>query len=157
MYCDLLIARFGLIEKMKELDPGLDEAIATLLWASPRISTDIQEFKIIGDILGFKYGKKYAEACKTDALNNVNEKVKKRLGLEAPSKLLVEQYLIEIAKAHNVPFEPDQSVMLVSILLQKLFFLESNSATNKILWQKKNRELVTRTKSSSVWGRGQTS
>jgi hypothetical protein len=25
------------------------------------------------------------------------------------------------------------------------------------LWQKKNRELVTRTKSSSVWGRGQTS
>jgi vacuolar protein sorting-associated protein IST1 len=65
--------------------------------------------------LGYKYGKKYAEACKTDALNNVNDKVKKRLGLDAPSKLLVEQYLMEIAKNFNVPFEPDQSVMLVNI------------------------------------------
>jgi vacuolar protein sorting-associated protein IST1 len=65
-------------------------------------------------MLTFKYGKKYAEACKTDALNNVNEKVKRRLGLEAPSKLLVEQYLIEIAKSCNIPYEPDQSVMLVT-------------------------------------------
>lgn len=66
MFCDLLLARFGLIEKMKyiflpkktllnieinikkrELDPGLDEAIATLIWASPRVSTDIAEFKIV--------------------------------------------------------------------------------------------------------------
>ena len=66
-------------------------------------------------MLTFKYVKKYAEACKTDALGNVNEKVKKRLGLEAPPKLLVEQYLIEIAKMYNVPFEPDQTVMLVHI------------------------------------------
>lgn len=49
-----------------------------------------------------------------DTLNNVNEKVKKRLGLEAPCKLLVEQYLIEIAKNFNVVYEPDQSVMLRS-------------------------------------------
>ena len=49
-----------------------------------------------------------------DTLNNVNEKVKKRLGLEAPCKLLVEQYLIEIAKNFNVAYEPDQSVMLKS-------------------------------------------
>ena len=47
MFCDLLIARFGLIEKMKELDPGLDEAIATLLWSCPRISNDVEEFKIV--------------------------------------------------------------------------------------------------------------
>lgn len=68
----------------RELDPGLDESIATVLWASPRISNDIQEFKLIGDIFAHKYGKKYADACKADTLNNVNEKVKKRLGLEAP-------------------------------------------------------------------------
>ncbi|RNA37009.1 IST1 -like protein [Brachionus plicatilis] len=114
MFCDLLLARFGLIEKMKELDPGLDEAIGTLVWASPRISNDIQEFKLIGDAFSQKYGKKYADACKADTLNNVNEKVKKRLGLEPPSKLLVEQYLIEIAKNFNMPYEPDQSVMLRS-------------------------------------------
>lgn len=69
-----------------------------------------------------------------DTLNNVNDKVfkvfhnlivnrlkiwilkvKKRLGLEPPSKLLVEQYLIEIANNYNVKYEPDQAVMLVSI------------------------------------------
>jgi len=51
-----------------------------------------------------------------DTLNNVNEKVKRRLGLEPPSKLLVEQYLIEIAKNFNVPYDPDNTVMLVTDL-----------------------------------------
>lgn len=69
----------------------------------------------IGDIFTQKYGKKYADSCKADTLNNVNEKVKKRLGLEPPSKLLVEQYLIEIAKNFNITYEPDKAVMLVSI------------------------------------------
>ena len=29
----------------------------------------------IGEVFGNKYGKKYADACKVDALNNVNDKV----------------------------------------------------------------------------------
>ncbi len=44
----------------------------------------------------------------------MNEKVKRRLGLEAPPKLLVEQYLIEIAKNFNVDYTPDNAVMLAS-------------------------------------------
>lgn len=83
-------------------------------------------FEKIGDMLTFKYGKKYADACKTDALGNVNDKVKRRLGLEAPSKLLVEQYLIEIAKNFNVPFEPDQNVMLVRYSSLSRFNIKSN-------------------------------
>ena len=116
------------------MDPGLDEAIATLIWSAPRISNDILEFKIIGEILSSKYGKNYAEACRTDKTKNVNEKVsflydsidisiiffycikvKKRLGIEPPSKMLVEQYLIEIAKNFNINYVPDPSVMLVSV------------------------------------------
>ena len=61
-----------------------------------------------------KYGKNYAEACRADSINNVNEKVKRRLGFEAPPKLLVEQYLIEIAKNFQVPYVPDNDVMLAS-------------------------------------------
>lgn len=64
--------------------------------------------------MSHKYGKQYAEACKADKLNNVNEKVKKRLGLEAPPKLLVEQYLIEIAKNFNINYVPDNNVMLAA-------------------------------------------
>ena len=47
-----------------------------------------------------------------DKTKNVNEKVKKRLGVEPPSKVLVEKYLIEIAKNFNVPYTPDPTVML---------------------------------------------
>lgn len=42
MYCDLVLARFGLVTQMKELDEGLSEAISTLIWVAPRMHTDIQ-------------------------------------------------------------------------------------------------------------------
>ena len=36
------------------------------------------------------------------------------MGLEAPSKLLVEQYLIEIAKNFNINYAGDNSIMLAA-------------------------------------------
>lgn len=35
-----------------------------------------------------------------------------KLNVEAPPKILVERYLIEIAKNYNVPYEPDSVVMV---------------------------------------------
>ncbi|XP_061176718.1 IST1 homolog [Saccostrea echinata] len=111
MFCDLLLARFGLIQTQKELDPGLEEAIASIIWATPRLQADVQEFKIVTDQLTAKYGKEFGQACRTNELNNVNEKVMHKLGVQAPPKILVERYMIEIAKTYNVPFEPDPAVM----------------------------------------------
>lgn len=111
MYCDLLLARFGLIQTQKELDPGLEESISSLIWAAPRLQTDVQEMKAISEQLTAKYGKEFGQACRTNALNNVSEKVMHKLGVQAPPKILVERYMIEIAKSYNVPFEPDPSVM----------------------------------------------
>src|SRR4051812_41648827 len=34
MFCELLLARFGLIQQMKELDDGIAEAVSSLLWVS---------------------------------------------------------------------------------------------------------------------------
>lgn len=42
MYCDLILARFGLVTQMKELDEGLAEAISSLIWVAPRMHTDVQ-------------------------------------------------------------------------------------------------------------------
>lgn len=42
MYCDLLLARFGLITQMKDLDEGIAEAVSTLIWVSPRLQADVQ-------------------------------------------------------------------------------------------------------------------
>ncbi|KAK3098259.1 hypothetical protein FSP39_017664 [Pinctada imbricata] len=111
MYCDLLLARFGLIQTQKELDPGLEEAIASIIWATPRLQADVQEFKVVSDQLIAKYGKEFGQACRTNELNNVNEKMMHKLGVQAPPKILIEKYMAEIAIVYKVPFEPDQSIM----------------------------------------------
>lgn len=95
----------------RTLDEGLAEAISTVLWAAPRIQNDVQELKIISEILTTKYGKQYTEACREEAIHTISEKLKHKLGVQAPSKLLVEKYLIEIAKNYNVEYEPDPQVM----------------------------------------------
>lgn len=53
-------------------------------------------------------------------MNNVNDKVKRKLGVEPPPKILVENYLIEIAKNFNINYDPDKTVMLVSDYINTL-------------------------------------
>lgn len=71
MYCDLILARFGLIQQIKyilfpnfhlfylysqlnysekccrQLDDGIAEAVINIIWAAPRVATDVSEFKVI--------------------------------------------------------------------------------------------------------------
>uniref|UniRef100_A0A3Q3XIQ5 IST1 homolog n=1 Tax=Mola mola TaxID=94237 RepID=A0A3Q3XIQ5_MOLML len=110
LYCDLLLARFGLIESMKELDPGLQEAVSTLIWAAPRLHTEVSELKIVSDQLCAKYSKEYGKLCRSNQIGTVNDRLMHKLSVEAPPKILVERYLIEIAKNYNVPYEPDAMV-----------------------------------------------
>ncbi|XP_038210725.1 IST1 homolog isoform X2 [Zerene cesonia] len=111
MYCDLILARFGLVTQMKDLDEGLAEAISSLIWVAPRMHTDIQELKVISDLLTAKYGKVYAEACRNESVNTISEKLRHKLSVQSPPKILIERYLIEIAKNYNVEYTPDEQVM----------------------------------------------
>ncbi|KAH8297563.1 hypothetical protein KR054_003072 [Drosophila jambulina] len=112
MYCDLLLARFGLITQMKELDTGIAEPVASLVWVCPRLQSDIAELKIISDIFVSKYGPEFAEHSRTATGEHfVSEKLMHKLTLQAPPKLLVEKYLIAIAKNYNIEYEPDPQVM----------------------------------------------
>ncbi|XP_063821070.1 IST1 homolog [Ostrinia nubilalis] len=111
MYCDLILARFGLVTQMKELDEGLAESISSLIWVAPRMHTDIQELKVISDLLTAKYGKIYADACRNESVNTISEKLRHKLSVQSPPKILVEKYLIEIAKNYNVEYTPDEQVM----------------------------------------------
>lgn len=94
MFCDLLLARFGMIEDMKVLDSGLEESIASLIWVAPRLQTDVKELKVVADIFAYKYGKPFAQACRENSLKNVSNKLMLNMGVTAPPKILVEQYLI---------------------------------------------------------------
>ncbi|XP_034114635.1 IST1 homolog isoform X4 [Drosophila albomicans] len=112
MYCDLLLARFGLIQQMKELDAGIAEPVSSLVWVCPRLQSDIAELKVISDIFIHKYGPQFAEHSRTATGDHyVSEKLMHKLTLQAPPKLLVENYLIAIAKNYNIEFEPDPQVM----------------------------------------------
>lgn len=111
MYCDLLLARFGLITNMKDLDDGIAEAVSSLIWVAPRLQSDCAELKIISDLLTAKYGVPYAEQCRAESVESLNDRLKHKLSIASPPKILVEKYLIEIAHSFKVPYEPDQQVM----------------------------------------------
>uniref|UniRef100_A0A2R5LLZ8 IST1 homolog n=1 Tax=Ornithodoros turicata TaxID=34597 RepID=A0A2R5LLZ8_9ACAR len=111
MYCDLLLARFGLVQQMKTLDEGLAEAVSSLIWVAPRLQADVAELKVVAEQLTLKYGKPYSQAARDNGLQSVNEKLIHKLSVQAPPKMLVEKYLIEIAKSHDVPYEGDPEVL----------------------------------------------
>ncbi|XP_046860176.1 IST1 homolog isoform X2 [Xenia sp. Carnegie-2017] len=111
LYCDLLLARFGLIETMKYCEDGLVEPVSTLIWVAPRLQSDVQELKLVADQLSQKYGKQFAEESARNTNKTVNEKLITKLSPNAPPKSLVERYLVEIAKNYNVPYEPDESAL----------------------------------------------
>ncbi|CAH0557446.1 unnamed protein product [Brassicogethes aeneus] len=111
MYCDLLLARFGLVTNIKELDDGIAEAVSSLIWVSPRLQSDCQELKIVSDLLTSKYGPSYAEACRIESVDTISAKLKHKLSIHAPPKILVEKYVIEIAKSYNIHYEPDPQIM----------------------------------------------
>ncbi|XP_058120842.1 IST1 homolog [Anopheles ziemanni] len=112
MYCDLILARFGLVTQMKELDEGIEEAVSSIIWVAPRLQADVQELKLCSDIFTMKYGKQYAKQVRAAIPpHKVSDKLMHKLAIQAPPKLLVEKYLIEIAKIFNVDYEPDPLIM----------------------------------------------
>jgi len=130
MYCDLLLARMGLIQSTKELDEGLEEPIATLLWVTPRMQAEVAELKVVSDQFTAKYGKEFVASCRSNQLNNVNEKLMHKMAVQAPPRMLIEKYLEEIARTYNVPFVPDPGAVEVeeaAAANQMLIDLESKS------------------------------
>ncbi|XP_065272505.1 IST1 homolog isoform X2 [Emys orbicularis] len=83
LYCDLLLARFGLIQSMKDLDTGLAEAVSTLIWAAPRLQSEVAELKIVADQLCAKYSKEYGKLCRTNQIGTVNDRAEAPTGVEA--------------------------------------------------------------------------
>ncbi|KAK6518546.1 hypothetical protein TWF506_005685 [Arthrobotrys conoides] len=101
LYCELLLARIGLMEA-KDVDPGLEEAIQSVIYAAPR--TDVKELQTVRVLLMEKYGKIYAQSAMENAEGKVAERVSKKLRVEPPSPELVELYMQEIAKAYHVHY-----------------------------------------------------
>lgn len=93
MYCDLLLARFGLIQDLSQLDDGLEEAVSGILWVEPYLSVNVKELKIIANILTAKYGKEFARVRRENLYKTVDQKLISKLNIVTPSSNLVEKYL----------------------------------------------------------------
>ena len=111
----------------RELDPGLEEPIASILWATPRLQADCQELKVVSDQLTAKYGKEFGQSCQKNELGNVNEKLMHKLSVQAPPKMLVEKYLEEIARTYNVPYTPDYSSGVDDVLAAEGMLIDFNN------------------------------
>ncbi|XP_072399346.1 uncharacterized protein [Diabrotica undecimpunctata] len=110
IYCNLLLEQFHLISEQKEIDDLLKEAISTIIWVSSRLSHDVQELTVISNILCGKYGPNFAKDCKEGHHEAINSNIKRKLGVSIPSKLLIENYMAEIARNYNIPYIPDSTV-----------------------------------------------
>lgn len=111
MYCDILMARLGLMLASKSLDESLKKPVSSLIWVAIRLKCDIDELQVVHNQLGAYYGKEYMNACHSNDVGTVCEKLMHKLDPSPPPKKLVEQYLIEIARAANVDFTPDEDAL----------------------------------------------
>lgn len=88
--------------------------------------------KIISDLLTHKYGKQYAEACRSDSIATISDKLRHKMSVQSPPKLLVEKYLIEIAKNYSIPYEPDPEVMKGERGVDALLDIGERNDTNNL-------------------------
>ena len=84
----------------KECDPGLEEAIKSIIYAAPR--TDVKELQQARALLVEKYGKDFALEAVENSDGKVAERVLKKLRVEPPDPELVTLYLKEIARTYGV-------------------------------------------------------
>lgn len=82
LFIDLLLARFGMIERTAQtsLDATLLEAIASVIYAAPRI--DIKELAMIKEGFAAKFGKDYVAQAIDNKNGLVNERVCSKGGME---------------------------------------------------------------------------
>jgi vacuolar protein sorting-associated protein IST1 len=99
LYCELLLARIGMMEG-STCDPGLEEAVKSIMFAAPRI--EVKEVNSVRILLAEKFGKDFAKTAADNSDGMVSEKVVKKLSVTPPPQALVNGYLEEIARTYGV-------------------------------------------------------
>ena len=104
LYCELLIARAGLMEA-KEVDAGLEEAVKSIIFSAPKIE-GVKELSLVRSLLAEKYGKEFTLQAMENSDGKIPARVVDRLKVEPPPRELVDAYLSTIAEAYNVDWPP---------------------------------------------------
>ncbi|KAJ3188469.1 Vacuolar protein sorting-associated protein ist1 [Irineochytrium annulatum] len=110
LYCEMLLARFGLLEERKQLDDSIVEAVCTVLYAAEKV--EVKELLAIRDQFRVKFGNDLYLGARDNVNNVVNERVILKLSVSTPDVMLVDQYLNAIAQSFGVEWEGDRSSLL---------------------------------------------
>ncbi|KAJ3107691.1 hypothetical protein HDU96_007823 [Phlyctochytrium bullatum] len=103
LYCEMLLARFGLLEEMRNCDPSISEAVNTIIYAAPRC--EVKELLQVRDQLIAKFGKEFGLAAIENTNEVVNPRIVHKLRIQTPDPILVDKYLKTIANAFNIEWE----------------------------------------------------
>ncbi|WJX30283.1 hypothetical protein P8452_18842 [Trifolium repens] len=96
IYCELIAARMPMIESQKNCPIDLKEAVASVIFATPRCS-DIPELADVKKHMTSKYGKEFASAA-IELVEKLSAKAP-----DGPTKIKI---LTAIAEEHNIKWEP---------------------------------------------------
>ncbi|CAH8389268.1 unnamed protein product [Eruca vesicaria subsp. sativa] len=120
IYCELIVVRLGVIESQKNCPIDLKEAVASVLFASQRLS-DVPELSEIVKQFTTKYGKDFAtSAIELRPDSGVSRLLVDKLSVKAPDGPTKVKILTAIAEEHNVVWEaksfvePDPKDQLLS-------------------------------------------
>eukprot|EP01132_Coremiostelium_polycephalum_P003573 gene3573-4452_t len=112
IYCETLSNRIKSLEGIRICPPDLKEAVCSIIYSSPFLEKQVELYKIRKRFLE-KFGKKFPEECIDCCC--INPKIIHRLSNKPPEDSLVNYYLSNIAKKHNIAWETPMLPPLVDL------------------------------------------
>ncbi|KAI9683375.1 MAG: hypothetical protein M1829_005447 [Trizodia sp. TS-e1964] len=114
LYCELLTARFGLLNALpasksghRVCNPGLEEAVKTIIFVAPQI--DVKDLPDVRIFLMEKFGPDFTKSLMENSETAIPPGVLRRLRVDPPERGLVEKYLKAIAETYKVPWPEEES------------------------------------------------
>ncbi|KAF2069188.1 hypothetical protein CYY_009488 [Polysphondylium violaceum] len=112
IYCETLANRIRALEGLKICPPDLKEAVCSIIFASPYLEKQVELYKIRKRMIE-KFGKKFPEECIDCCC--INPKIVHRLSNKPPNDSLIDYYMSNIAKKHNIEWETPALPPLVDL------------------------------------------
>lgn len=130
LYAELLLARAGLLDlRDKNIkdgisthaeETGLEEAAASLIYASTRLPRDVRELVLVRNLLAERFGKEFTAKAAENRDDVVPKRVADKLKVGPPPEKLVQGYLEAIAQTYGVDWPRPREVEGVEDLEQEI-------------------------------------
>lgn len=105
LFCEFILARIPVLESQRECPIELREAIASIIFASPRCS-EVPDLLHVKNLFATKYGKEFVMAAsELRPDSGVNRTIIEKLSVSAPSGEVKLEVLKEIAREYNLEWD----------------------------------------------------